>query len=143
MSGVNSSTRCASICHGRSDFQCIAFDYSRTVQDCRLHTLALGSSVQLVIITDYNYYTRLGFGHAEHLFTGLSLVHNQTLYVNGILRSKLGHAIVLTSNPVLIDLTPPLPGNLGTPINDTTVADGCTASSLQRCIQPTPMQNHR
>lgn len=123
---------------------CQAFDFSASLAQCRLLQSSRTNSLLLAAVQDYHHYLRLGSGRAtQHRFTSLSLTLGQRFYINMILRSHLGHAVVLSSSQLLVDLTPPSPDTIGTTQNDTLLAEGCSASYAQRCYQPTPIQNHR
>ena len=133
---------CTTLCLDRAG--CQAFDYSVSRSMCRILSTSRTSSVGLATVEDYRHYVRLGADYAtQHLFTGLSLLHNQTFYINMILRNQLGHVAVISSRPVLVDMTPPAPDVLNTVANDTLIASGCSASSAQQCFHPTPIKNHR
>ena len=61
------------------------------------------------------------------------------------LRNKLGYMSYVASDPVVVDLTPPLPGRIRNAVRDEIVSEAvCPFIGLQRCLGGvTSVPNHR
>ena len=78
---------------------------------------------------------RVGKAYTASLrYKDLPLRHGIMYYVNVYVTNVLGYQSTLTSKGTMIDFTPPEPGVVGNVELDVVVADGCTASILQRCV---------
>ena len=140
--GVASALACAKQCVMMT--LCMSFDYSLKLTECHILTVSENSTVVRRHFGDYQHYPRLGTGHSTQFSDPLSLAHNTVYYVNVILRNRLGHSAVISSPPVKVDLTPPLPGVLSSSASDTLISNAnCTAAVTQRCVQQTTVSNHR
>jgi len=136
---------------------CRSFDFSTEDRICVLHSDIEGPAMDLT--ADYNnnfatphlrasasfyHYEKLGVGNStNHIFNNLSLVSGSTYYINLRLQNGLGYSNIVTSPGIVVDFTPPDPGPIANADN-TIIADGCTASIVQQCIEPiTDQSNHR
>ena len=66
-------------------------------------------------------------------YKNLPLRHGTMYYVNVDVTNVLGYRSTLSSKGTMVDFTPPEPGAVGDAGLDVVVADGCTASIIQRC----------
>ena len=73
----------------------------------------------------------------------LPVEHGQRYFWNMRVRNMLGYTTLTSSAGVRIDLTPPLPGETGTPRSNQTVADRLTAAVTSGGFQPVTGPNHR
>ena len=147
-----------------ADSLCKSFDYSETQQRCILHSTIEGprsppnstftnnfAGLSLQPSRDFLHYEKLGVGNSTlHTFTGLSLQHRQRFFVNLRLQgaatdNKLGYMSYVASDPVVVDLTPPLPGRIRNAVRDEVVSETvCPFIGLQRCLGGvTSVPNHR
>lgn len=139
-------TGCASLCSGWT--ACLSFDYSQEQSICILHNNIEGPAAEstfenifettrLQTSRSYYHYEKLGVGNSTVVtYTGLTFEHDRVYYVNMRLRNRLGLMNVVSSGGFLVDFTPPLPGKIRNSENDSTIADGCEASSvIPGCIE--------
>ena len=139
------------------DSDCLSFDYSFKQKRCILHDNIEGpptdnrfpnnfETTPLQSSSDFVYYERLGLGNSTlYAFTNLTLQHRREFYINLKLSNKLGYSNIVSSEKVIVDLTPPLPGLIQYPSQDEFINEECGSfNNEQRCTGPTtPINNHR
>ena len=154
MTSLENVTDCASLCSSRE--ACLSFDYSQEQSICILHDNIEGpeesqqenifETLRLQVSRSYYHYEKLGIGNSTLVtYSGLTFEHDRLYYINMRLTNRLGHTNVVSSSPFLVDFTPPNPGKIRNRQNDTTIAEGCEASSaIPGCIEYSSGQpNHR
>ena len=155
VSEISTVSECSEECISYDD--CLSFDYSVAQQRCILHSNIEGppddgdyinvfSTVPLQQSVDYDHYERLGVGNSTvYTFTGLSLEHRRTFYITLRLTNRLGHTNTVSSAPVLVDLTPPLPGRVLNAAEDRLENVGCGYNPEMVCVDDvvTSHSNHR
>ena len=147
-------TDCASLCNSWE--VCLSFDYCQEQSICILHDNIEGPEVfeqenifetlSLQTSRSYYHYEKLGVGNSTvKTYAGLTFEHDRLYYINMRLTNRLGHTTVVRSSGFLVDFTPPTPGKIRNRENDTTIAEGCEASSvIPGCIEYSSGQpNHR
>ena len=143
-SSIGSASDCAKECLALAKPQCKSFDYVSTDALCLIHDSVLGADEELQSAASTKHYTRIGVGNTAVLeHSGLSLEHGKLYHFGAKITNKLGYSTVLSSSPVLIDLTPPSLSQLHNIQSDFLRADGCLAAINQRCVNPSLLSNHR
>ena len=137
------SETCADECLGMT--KCVSFSYNARLFTCELQPVT--ESVHAQRLEDGQFYTyeRLGKGYSSSVeLTNLQLHHGVRYYINGLVENVLGYQSVLTSEGVMVDHTSPEPGYLGEgAIQVNQSISNCSASVIQRCIQPAASLQHR
>lgn len=121
---------------------------------CILHSTIEGppddssafNTVPIQQSVDYSHYERLGAGNSTvYTFNGLSLEHRRTFYITLRLTNMLGHTSTVSSVPVLVDFTPPLPGRVLNVLEDRLESVGCGYNPEMVCVDGvvTSHDNHR
>ncbi|XP_077868182.1 uncharacterized protein LOC102808676, partial [Saccoglossus kowalevskii] len=115
---------------------------------CELLEEIEGHDVELHESGMFYNFERLGIGHAvEFLHNDLSLRHNGLYVFNLHLNNTLGYSNVISSEGILVDFTTPEPGPISNAIYDEVNHETCTEyvpdEWENRCIQETPLPNHR
>ena len=134
---IPSATGCAEKCLELVDPKCLSFDYNKADKLCLLHDKVLEVGSTFTVSDGSQHYIRLGAGSTTELsWSDFSFEHNRLYYVNIKVTNKLGYTSTISSQPVLVDLTPPLPGPIKNAISDEDVFIGCPTVFMDRCINP-------
>ena len=154
--GIDTAVSCADLCTDQSN--CLSFDHSERQARCILHSDIEGpqtledddyenrfETLPLQASQDFVHYERLGQGNSTlYTLTGLSLQHRRTFYINLRISNLLGYSNVVSSQGVLVDLTPPTPGRIRNAEEDVLQNEECGFNIEQNCIgDSTPVNNHR
>ena len=96
----------------------------------------------------FYHYERLGIGHAvEFRHANIPLIHNQLYYFNVHVLNFVGYENILSSRGILVDFTTPYPGFIANASVDMSVNEPCrdfvSEEWQYRCIEDTPLPNHR
>ncbi|CAH1802680.1 unnamed protein product [Owenia fusiformis] len=140
---------CAKECMKYSSAKCTSFNYDfGTSGTCELLEFVEGNQAELHESGHFHHFERLGAGHyGEYRYEHLSLSHNTIYYFNYQVINTLEYESILTSKSVIIDFTPPSPGPIEEPLSMDFRHDQCrdvtTDVYATRCIEPTPLDNHR
>lgn len=150
------ASSCASHCKDYSS--CLSFDYASLNHDCILHGNIEGPDVPnnapynntfatepLQTADGYHHFERLGVGNSSWaVYSNLQFSHNQLYYINLNLTNRLGYANLVSSQPFLVDLSPPIARVIRNASLDLTVASGCLNYSYgPECIQLSGLPNLR
>ncbi|CAH1802777.1 unnamed protein product [Owenia fusiformis] len=140
---------CAKECMQYSSGKCTSFNYDFGPSGiCELLEFVEGNQAELHESGHFHHFERLGAGHSgKYRYEHLSLSHNTIYYFNYQVINTLGYESILTSKSVIIDFTPPSPGPIEEPLSVDFRHDQCqditTDVFATRCIEPTPLDNHR
>ena len=96
----------------------------------------------------FSHFERLGIGHAvEFNHESLQLVHNNLYYFNIELLNYVAYENIISSVGIIADFTPPAPGFILNATRDEVVHETCVDFTPdeweRRCIEDTPLDNHR
>jgi hypothetical protein len=139
-----SATSCAKQCLELVDPKCLSFDYDKHDKLCLLHDQVLEIGSAFTASDGSQHYIRLGSGSTTELsWSDFRFEHNQLYYINIKVTNKLGYTSVISSQPVLVDLTPPSPGLIKNAISDERVVIGCPDVFTDRCINPSSSSRAR
>ncbi|KAK7498950.1 hypothetical protein BaRGS_00009759 [Batillaria attramentaria] len=139
---TSTTADCAAQCVG--DVTCVSFSFSELLFTCELQSVTEGVHAKRVEDEHFLTYERLGVGYSAVVeYADLPLRHGVVYYVNSAVENVVDYQSVLTSGGTMADQTPPEPGPLGVGAVDTMVADRCTASVAQRCVDVVNTPNHR
>ncbi|KAK6192291.1 hypothetical protein SNE40_003784 [Patella caerulea] len=88
----------------------INYDYGSSGQ-CELVEAIEGHEYKLAVSGDYVHAERLGIGLAhEFIYKNKNLLHDHMYYFNMDLKNVFGYRNIISTQGVLIDITPPVPG---------------------------------
>ena len=145
---------CQSSCD--SNVNCKSLDFSSEQRRCILHSSVEGphtppdvgytnnfATTPLLPSQGFEHYEKLGVGNSTlYTFTGLALRHRQRFFVNLRLRNKLGYSNLVSSDVVVVDLTPPYPGRIRNAARDEVIM--ASSFPLTRLVGTrTTIPNHR
>lgn len=134
---VLSASDCAVKCLALVDPKCLSFDHNKGEKLCLLHDTVLKVGSTFTVSDGTRHYTRLGAGSTtEMVWSDLNFEHNRLYYVNIKVTNKLGYASTISSQPLLVDFTPPSPGLIVNAVSDEEVSIGCPTVFTDRCINP-------
>nr|XP_006820036.1 PREDICTED: uncharacterized protein LOC102804939 [Saccoglossus kowalevskii] len=96
----------------------------------------------------FKHFERIGVGYtAEHSYSNLTLNHGKLYYFNLYSENVLGYKAIVSSDGVIIDFIPPLTGLIENEEYDAVHHETCTdyvhGKWQDRCIEETPLPNHR
>lgn len=124
--------------------KCVSFDYAYFTESCELQHVIEGPNAKLRISGSYKNYERLGLQYNSfERYEDIPLEHGKVYFINARIGNILGYVGYLHSVGTMVDFTPPMTGALGTDFRETFKADGCKASTAQRCAEVTWKKNHR
>ncbi|KAL3873866.1 hypothetical protein ACJMK2_036950, partial [Sinanodonta woodiana] len=108
---IPTSADCARKCLDLSELLCLSFnfDYGTTGQ-CELMQAIEGHDHKLAEYGLFYHFERLGIGHAVEFRYELNLEHNTLYFFNLDMRNTLGYRHIISTEGILVDLTPPEPG---------------------------------
>ena len=123
---------------------CISFSFNQFLYACELQSVTEGVFAKRLTDGHYYMYERLGRGYnAEVEHGNLTLRHGVRYHVNSAVENVLGYQSVLTSPGIMVDHTPPEPGPVGEGAVEEMLLSGCSASIIQRCLEPVDLPDHR
>ena len=125
---------------------CVSFDFDYASTQCNLHNVIEGIDAQLVLSDAFHNFERLGQGSSAYFsYHNLSLTHGNSYYLSSLVTNDKGYRTVISSDEIVVDFTPPIPGPLENVEEDVMRHDECSASVLhgERCEHVTPNPNHR
>ena len=123
---------------------CVSFSFNQFLYACELQSVTEGVFAKRLMDGHFYTYERLGRGYsAEVEHRNLVLRHGVRYHVNSAIEDVLGYQSVLTSPGIMVDHTPPEPGPVGEGAVEEMLLSGCSASIIQRCLEPVGLPNHR
>ena len=123
---------------------CVSFSFNQFLYACELQSLTEGVFAKRLEDGHYYTYERLGNGYsAEIEHRSLALRHGVRYYINSAVEDVLGYQSVLTSPGIMVDHSPPEPGPVGEGAVEEMLFSGCSASVIQRCLEPVALADHR
>ncbi|XP_070573951.1 uncharacterized protein [Ptychodera flava] len=150
--GVKSFTsayRCAEYCLGFPPTKCISFNYDYGDNGlCEPLEEIEGRRVGLHESGYFHYFERLGVGHTVRFsHENLQLRHSDVHYFNMHIHNVLGYENVISSKAIVVDFEPPEPGPIQGALYDQQNHESCVDfvpdEWENRCIEETPLDNHR
>ncbi|XP_070573688.1 uncharacterized protein [Ptychodera flava] len=140
---------CAKDCLALPPTKCLSFNYDYGDSGlCELLEEIEGYEVELHENGYFYNFERLGIGHTvEFAHDDVELRHNDVQYFNMFFNNSLGYSHIISSEGIISDFVPPEPGPIDNAEIDEIFHETCTEyvpdEWKNRCIEETPLRNHR